>query len=535
MNSKEIRRKLKADINSQNQLLLKRKALLQRSTAKRNQMQYIFQQLKEELEKLSPGKFTNHFKEPTKETPDEEPPEDPQPEFISIENAFCKFHLGHEINEIKSQTALLKKNISQMLRLLNEPDEEVEEYSDEELDEFMENAGKFSVNLPERKLEFDIPIVESDEDNPVVEQVTEEPIIKEIKVYSKPKPYNEELIQKSKNWNYIPHNDQCRSPVAHPSGGIALQNEAQLKKLRSIAKEIVRDIGKKILSGNFNLTKVSFPIKCMQPNTVLHNTIKSAMLYPLYLNKAATVSDPLERLKLIVVGSVSSYIHTSTFLKPINPILGETVHGYFEDGTEIWGEQSSHHPPISHFYIEGPYNSYTCTGYYGFNAKAGFNSVTITNYGNKVFKFPDGQLVKHTCPEEVFSGTFFGACRHETLGKMNFVDETNGIKCDLQCGGKKPSDSVSGVITDSQGKQLSVLTGSFLGYMEFDGVRYWDYRYVDPYKVNFDIALPSDSEARMDLILLREGNIEEAQKKKEELENIQRRDRKLREDYSKSA
>jgi hypothetical protein len=32
---------------------------------------------------------------------------------------------------------------------------------------------------------------------------------------------------------------------------------------------MIKDIGKKLISGNFNLTKVSFPLKAMVPRTTL--------------------------------------------------------------------------------------------------------------------------------------------------------------------------------------------------------------------------------------------------------------------------
>lgn len=38
--------------------------------------------------------------------------------------------------------------------------------------------------------------------------------------------------------------------------------------------------------------------------------------------------------------------------KPFNPILGETYQGIV-DGCPIYGEQISHHPPISSIYMVG--------------------------------------------------------------------------------------------------------------------------------------------------------------------------------------
>ena len=69
--------------------------------------------------------------------------------------------------------------------------------------------------------------------------------------------------------------------------------------------------------------------------------------------------------------------------------------------------------------------------------------------------------------------------------------------------------------------------------MDFNGQRYFDIRHNDEiyYPINLlkDEALPSDSTKREDSNTLATGDLEEAQKRKEEMEEAQRRDRKLRE------
>lgn len=78
--------------------------------------------------------------------------------------------------------------------------------------------------------------------------------------------------------------------------------------------------------------------------------------------------------------------------------------------------------------------------------------------------------------------------------------------------------------------------GSFLNFVEFDSVRYWDIRddLSNPF-IYLPKQLPSSSIYRKDRILLEKGlktdNVDVAQEAKEELENIQRNDRKLRKKY----
>jgi hypothetical protein len=89
----------------------------------------------------------------------------------------------------------------------------------------------------------------------------------------------------------------------------------------------------------------------------------------------------------VITAVISSYFWTNQFFKPLNPILGETLQGEFWDGSQVYAEQISHHPPVSYFLLYGPDNNYTCSGYYNIEAKAGLNSLTIINKGKRKITF----------------------------------------------------------------------------------------------------------------------------------------------------
>ena len=74
----------------------------------------------------------------------------------------------------------------------------------------------------------------------------------------------------------------------------------------------------------------------------------------------------------------------------MNPILGETLTGEFEDGTRYYSEQTCHRPPISHFMFYGPNDLYVYTGYGHFAAHPGLNNLTINVAGSRLMKFKDG-------------------------------------------------------------------------------------------------------------------------------------------------
>jgi len=71
--------------------------------------------------------------------------------------------------------------------------------------------------------------------------------------------------------------DDYRIPTAHKKGGNACLDEKTLKTLRSIGTEMIKNIGRKIFTGDFNLTTISFPIKCMRPISMLHAFINSGI------------------------------------------------------------------------------------------------------------------------------------------------------------------------------------------------------------------------------------------------------------------
>jgi hypothetical protein len=149
-----------------------------------------------------------------------------------------------------------------------------------------------------------------DEDEVIIEEIIEEIVEEEV-------PLNPYLV-KAAEWKPLPLKDDHRHPaLSNDKGGIALTDKKIMNTLRDAAKELIKTLGRKILKGDFNLTTVSFPIKCMQPRTVLHNSLRAFMLNPLYVNRAAIIDNPIERIKLVVASTIGSFHTSSTFLKPV--------------------------------------------------------------------------------------------------------------------------------------------------------------------------------------------------------------------------
>lgn len=71
--------------------------------------------------------------------------------------------------------------------------------------------------------------------------------------------------------------------------------------------------------------------------------------------------------------------------------------------------------------------------------------------------------------------------------------------------------------------------GSIMGYIDFNGKRYWDHEKVRPFKPRIkESPLQSDHTLRDDLKFLKAGDMVQAQAAKVKLEEQQRRDVRLR-------
>ena len=84
-------------------------------------------------------------------------------------------------------------------------------------------------------------------------------------------------------------------------------------KFRTAFKNLIAQIGKQLITGKFNLTNTSFPIKCMSKDSILQVIGSVAGPTSFYLNSAAISQDPIERMKYTIIASFSYLFscHTS--------------------------------------------------------------------------------------------------------------------------------------------------------------------------------------------------------------------------------
>lgn len=143
----------------------------------------------------------------------------------------------------------------------------------------------------------------------------------------------EEVMEMARAWRPVDLHDDFRAADASKEGGFVLDDPVVLTKFRSALKDLIGQVGRMLLSGKFELYKVSFPIKAMSPVSILRLIATCSIHTPIYLTKAALSNDPIERMKLVMTQSLSFIYPTHCFDKPLNPILGETYQATHEDGS----------------------------------------------------------------------------------------------------------------------------------------------------------------------------------------------------------
>ncbi len=243
-------------------------------------------------------------------------------------------------------------------------------------------------------------------------------------------------------------------------------------------------------------------------------------------------------------------------LKPFNPILGETFQAKV-NGSEFYVEQTSHHPPIFNFLYMG--QNYKVHGFNESDVSTGANSVKAKYKGKYKIELKNGITHLVYFPEFQLSGTLIGDRAIKYSGNMIIADEKNDLICHVSMEPddrgflkkmfyKKSTnpDYFNGLITnissntkpdkdqiykikDAKKNVLCTVEGEFTAYLDFDGVKYWQYSNSEyPQLKRMKYTLRSDSTFRDDIIRLKRGNEEKAQKAKIKLEDIQRNDKKLR-------
>ncbi|KAL4469803.1 hypothetical protein ABPG72_022123 [Tetrahymena utriculariae] len=340
----------------------------------------------------------------------------------------------------------------------------------------------------------------------------------------------------------IPIEDRKLGYKKVSEGGIGCYNKEEIKSQEGLIMELIKRVGKRLIEGK-DVVSVSLPVRIFEPRSTIERICDNWAFMPIYLRLASNTQDVIERFRLTIAFAIAGLYNVCKQLKPFNPILGETFQGFWADGTKIEIEHTSHHPPISHFYVQDSQKRYRFHGHYEYKAKLNSaNSVQGSQEGPNHVIFYDGQQIIYRFPPCKITGLLYGTRVLEFYETMTFVDQKNDLECIISFAegasffsrAEFPTDYFTGTINRISDKTqiINNVKGSWLEYLEFDAKRYWDIQLITPANLlSTQDPLPSDCRFREDLVYLAKKDLDQSQDWKNKLEVIQRNDRKLRAEH----
>lgn len=212
-------------------------------------------------------------------------------------------------------------------------------------------------------------------------------------------------------------------------------------------------MGKNLLKGQFaDLMKIGTPAYIHSHQSYLHMISKDLSFYEHYMCEAMKQpNDPVWKLKNIVMAVLASFhlVVEQGTKSPLNPILGETLVQESASGLRVYCEQTSHHPPISNFLIEGSSDCpFKMHGYieYRVKVKGAFSSVEVTMPGSVSIELPDGTRYSTQFPLLIVEGLMSTEKVISPHGELRIADVTNNydLIVDFDCEADKRSRGVMG-------------------------------------------------------------------------------------------
>lgn len=141
--------------------------------------------------------------------------------------------------------------------------------------------------------------------------------------------------------------------VEDTNGGMKLSNEVKAAAQNNVIKFIMGTIKKNLFSGK-GILNISLPVEIFNCDSNIQRLCESLSMAPDIIERRACRPGvtALERFKACIALAFTASVLYFDIDKPFNPILGETFQGFI-DGCPVYGEQISHHPPISSVLLVG--------------------------------------------------------------------------------------------------------------------------------------------------------------------------------------
>ncbi|KAK8852413.1 hypothetical protein M9Y10_017387 [Tritrichomonas musculus] len=316
---------------------------------------------------------------------------------------------------------------------------------------------------------------------------------------------------------------------------------------RQLNKTMIKKFTMAIFS--FDVTKFSFPVGYNEPRTFIERASDLfCFLATSYMEKVVRETDPQQRLSLFTIGIIAAFHLYAQPKKPWNPVLGETFVGKWPNGITIYGEQTSHHPPVSNVQITSPDNSWKVDAQFNFEIDQGIFQIDIIQKGKIVLTIYDGTRYVWEFPTISVFGIIKGERTIRVKSPLEIRDETHKLTSYVQISPKKNKKinelkharvtTVYGGVfhgktyDEKKTKFTSIISGDYASKLYINGEQCWDIATDLSQKpleiIPDDEILPSDCRYRIDRGFLIQNDMDTAENAKKIIEELQRRDAKLR-------
>lgn len=305
-----------------------------------------------------------------------------------------------------------------------------------------------------------------------------------------------------------------------------------------------------------DLSTISFPVSFNCPLSLLQASAEEFEYAPDLLERAAQSENPVDRICLVGAFAVSGYASTAhrSSRKPFNPLLGETFECVRTDRRlRFVAEKVVHRPPIVAVYAEG--KNWSVEGWSTVKNKFWGKSLELIPEGDIFVKLQDGDTYSIQKPSSFMRNLLAGNKYLEHVGDLVVTNVRTqeklvmNFKESSMFGGAASRNHLQGTVQDANGSSLASIKGKWDEQVvqAMDKNHYQVLWEAEPFPSNpetyygftyFAISLneitddikgvipPTDSRLRPDQRAFENGNVDEAEQVKHELEGQQRERRK---------
>ncbi|OHS98558.1 Oxysterol binding protein [Tritrichomonas foetus] len=421
---------------------------------------------------------------------------------------------------------------------------------------------------------------------------------KEVATFDGKKYYNASYTGFPKQELILPDNDyKCDRTIAikkNSKDGVKPMTKEEQDFERSLNWKVIKKFTMEIFK--MDVTKFSFPVGYNEPRTFVERaTDLFSFLVTKYMDDVLNTTDPVQRFSYLAVGIIAGFHLYLQKKKPWNPVLGETYVGQWSNGVTMYGEQTSHHPPVSNIQVIPPDNKWRIDAQFNFGIDQGIFLVNILQKGLTKLTLNDGTIYEWEFPTISVTGIVKGDRVVKVKGPFVMRDLTNNLevfvnvnpsksnsknfqnnqqdllnmnpeqfeqvmaneeeekkhhkkekkekkdkkeKKEKKPKNKYPVTSIEGGVRKmGEEKFLSLIHGDYTSEVYINTTKVWSIKNdisERPLKpIPDDMLLLSDCRYRIDRAMLVQGDMKKADKAKLVLEECQRHDYKLRDSVPK--